>query len=151
MMEGRGSSSRSRTNSVVFAFSHFFAFSFLAAGCSVSLKLDVSYILALLPIFLNVSICSLDAHAISLLENTFTRFAFSGIIAIVCSVSCTTFQVFLARLFPVLNPWFSQGPVLPRQSRLGSLRVGIPRVILALKNPKIFPLSWILPCLAPFP
>ena len=77
-------SSKSMAISGAFAFPHFFAFPFLVAGCSDSLELGVSSIPALLPVFLSVTFCSDDAHAMSLFEKTFGRFAFSGAIAIVC-------------------------------------------------------------------
>ena len=63
---GGAPSSKSMATSGVFAFPRFFAFSFLAARCSDSLELGVSSILALLPVFLSVSFCSVEAHAMSL-------------------------------------------------------------------------------------
>ena len=97
IMEGGAPSSKSMATSWVFAFPRFFTFPFLAAGCSDSLELGVSSTLALLPVFLSVYFCSVDAHTMSRFEKTFGRFAFSGSTAIVCCVSCTTSPVFLAK------------------------------------------------------
>ena len=96
--------SRSNANSGFLAVSFFF-FCFRTGSSPSLVQVDSDSMARLFLVFLNLSFWLELVHAMSLFENVFTVFDFSGKMDTVCAVSFTTLPVFLANVDSSFEPF----------------------------------------------